>query len=72
MRGVPLRIEIGPKDVEKDSVSFARRDILGATGKSIESQDQLSPRVKDKTRSYSIGALRSGNKIPEGKHPHPF
>jgi len=27
MRGVPLRIEIGPKDVEAGSVSFARRDV---------------------------------------------
>src|SRR5258706_5177 len=26
MRGVPLRIEIGPKDVEKGSVALARRD----------------------------------------------
>ncbi|MBN2141777.1 proline--tRNA ligase [Candidatus Woesearchaeota archaeon] len=26
LKGVPLRIEIGPKDVEKESVVFARRD----------------------------------------------
>jgi prolyl-tRNA synthetase len=26
MRGVPLRIEVGPKDVEKNQVVFARRD----------------------------------------------
>ncbi len=29
MRGVPLRIEIGPKDVEKGSVALARRDRPG-------------------------------------------
>ena len=33
LRGVPLRIEIGPKDVEKDAVTAARRDILGKEGK---------------------------------------
>jgi prolyl-tRNA synthetase len=33
MRGVPLRIEIGPKDVAKGSFVFARRDIQGREGK---------------------------------------
>ncbi|MFN2169535.1 MAG: proline--tRNA ligase, partial [Anaerolineae bacterium] len=35
LRGVPLRIEIGPRDVEKESVVFARRDIAGREGKSF-------------------------------------
>ena len=35
MRGVPLRIEIGPRDVEKESVVFARRDVPGRAGKSF-------------------------------------
>jgi len=30
MRGVPLRIEIGPKDVEKGNVALARRDTIRA------------------------------------------
>ncbi|HTX91070.1 MAG TPA: proline--tRNA ligase, partial [Anaerolineales bacterium] len=30
MRGVPLRIEIGPKDVEKGTVALARRDTVRA------------------------------------------
>ncbi|HYK87246.1 MAG TPA: proline--tRNA ligase [Acidobacteriota bacterium] len=33
MRGVPLRIEIGPKDVAKGSFVFARRDQRGKEGK---------------------------------------
>ncbi len=33
MKGVPLRIEIGPKDVAKDAVVFARRDRPGKEGK---------------------------------------
>jgi prolyl-tRNA synthetase len=45
MRGVPLRIEIGPKDVEKGSVALARRDIPGKPGKSFVSQDGLATQV---------------------------
>ncbi len=33
LRGVPLRIEVGPKDVEKGSFAMARRDIPGRDGK---------------------------------------
>ena len=42
MRGVPLRIEIGPKDVEKGSVALARRDIPGREGKSFVPQTDLT------------------------------
>lgn len=41
LRGVPVRIEVGPKDVEKGSVMVARRDIPGREGKQIVSQDSL-------------------------------
>jgi len=47
MRGVPLRIEIGPKDVAKGSVALARRDIPGREGKSFVSQDNLAATVTD-------------------------
>lgn len=45
MRGVPLRIEIGPKDVEKGSVALARRDQPGRTGKSFVLQAGLAATV---------------------------
>jgi prolyl-tRNA synthetase len=45
MRGVPLRMEIGPKDVEKKSVALARRDRPGKEGKSFVSQENLSAAV---------------------------
>lgn len=35
LRGVPLRIEIGPRDVEQNAVVFARRDIPGKEGKTF-------------------------------------
>jgi len=34
LRGVPLRLEIGPRDVERDQVTLARRDVPGREGKS--------------------------------------
>ena len=45
MRGVPLRIEIGPKDVEKGSVALARRDVPGREGKSFVPQTGLAATV---------------------------
>jgi len=35
MRGVPLRIEIGPKDVARGQIALARRDKPGKEGKSF-------------------------------------
>lgn len=35
MQGVPIRIEIGPRDVKSNSVVVARRDIPGKQGKSF-------------------------------------
>lgn len=45
MRGVPLRIEVGPKDVEKGTVAAARRDIPGKAGKAFISQENLAGQV---------------------------
>jgi prolyl-tRNA synthetase len=45
MRGVPLRMEIGPKDVEKNSVALARRDRPGKEGKSFVPQADLAATV---------------------------
>ena len=47
LRGVPLRLEVGPKDVEKGSVMAARRDIPGRDGKTILPQEQLSGRIAE-------------------------
>jgi prolyl-tRNA synthetase len=46
MRGVPLRIEIGPKDVAKGSAVLARRDKPGKEGKSFVSQDGIAASVQ--------------------------
>ena len=46
MRGVPLRVEIGPKDVAKQSVVLARRDRPGREGKSFAPVAALPDTVK--------------------------
>jgi prolyl-tRNA synthetase len=47
MRGVPLRMEIGPKDVEKNSVALARRDRPGKEGKTFVPQANIAVTVAD-------------------------
>jgi prolyl-tRNA synthetase len=45
MRGVPLRLELGPKDVAKGSVVLARRDRPGKEGKSFVPQQGIGAAV---------------------------
>ncbi len=45
MRGVPLRLEIGPKDVEKGTVAVSRRDKPGKEGKAFISSDSIGKQI---------------------------
>jgi prolyl-tRNA synthetase len=47
MRGVPLRMELGPKDVAKNSVVLARRDRPGKEGKSFVPQQGIASAVSE-------------------------
>ena len=47
LKGVPVRIEIGPKDVEKGQVVLARRDRPGREGKTFVPAEGLQDRVSD-------------------------
>jgi prolyl-tRNA synthetase len=57
MRGVPLRIEIGPKDVEKKNVALARRDKPGREGKSFVPQENLSTKVLESLEMIQASLL---------------
>lgn len=46
LKGVPLRIEIGPRDVENNSVVIAQRDIPGKAGKLFLSMENLSIQIQ--------------------------
>ncbi|HOG76922.1 MAG TPA: proline--tRNA ligase [Anaerolineaceae bacterium] len=45
LKGVPLRIEIGPKDVQNGTVALSRRDIPGRDGKSFLPMEGLESSV---------------------------
>ena len=47
MRGVPVRMEIGPRDVQSETAVLARRDILGKEGKKSVSQDGIASTINE-------------------------
>lgn len=47
MRGVPLRIELGPKDLAKGTAVLARRDKPGKEGKSFVPQEGIAVAVSE-------------------------
>jgi prolyl-tRNA synthetase len=59
LRGVPLRIEIGPRDVEKGNVVFARRDVAGKAGKSFVPMAGLAGAVGDMLDTIQADMLAS-------------
>ena len=46
LRGVPVRIELGPKDIEKDQAVLVRRDVAGKEGKEFVPRSGLSERLR--------------------------
>jgi len=63
MRGVPLRIEIGPRDVKKESVALARRDVPGRDGKSFVSQDGLVATVQEMLDTIQTSMFEAAKKF---------
>lgn len=45
LRGVPLRVEVGPRDVQKQQVVLARRDVEGREGKAFVPMAGLRERM---------------------------
>lgn len=74
MRGVPLRVEVGPKDVEKGSVALARRDIPGREGKQFVSQDGLEVVVSDLLVEIQSALLVKARKFRDANihEPHDY
>jgi prolyl-tRNA synthetase len=63
MRGVPVRLEIGPKDVETSKAVLARRDIPGREGKQFVSQDELLACVRDLLDDVHDNMLRQATEF---------
>ena len=53
MRGVPLRLELGPKDVAKGTVVLARRDRPGKEGKAFVPQEGIAASWRSCSRRFS-------------------
>jgi prolyl-tRNA synthetase len=45
MRGVPVRVEIGPRDIKNQNVMLARRDMPGRGGKTLIPMTEIESRV---------------------------
>jgi len=69
MRGVPLRMEVGPKDVAKNSVALARRDIPGKAGKEFVSQDGLVAAIRERLDAIQANLLQQATEFRDS-HLH--
>lgn len=58
MRGVPLRMEVGPKDVQNNTVALARRDIPGKEGKKFLPQDGIAATVQELLTAIQANMLQ--------------
>ncbi len=58
MRGVPLRLEVGPRDVQNGVVTAARRDVPGKAGKITLKMDQIGNQVNDLLKEIQQAMLQ--------------
>ena len=65
LRGVPLRLEIGPKDIEKSQVVVARRD---TREKSSLPMDGLGAAVTELLDEIQAALLQRALTVPRGAH----
>lgn len=63
MRGVPLRLEIGPKDVEGNKAVLARRDVVGKEGKQTVSQEGIVGVVRDVLDAIQANLLKQATEF---------
>ncbi len=78
VRGVPLRLEIGPRDMENDSVFAARRDVPGRDGKSPIARadlvegvrnllDDIQQSLRAKQDAFMQGAIARVHSLDDAK-----
>lgn len=63
LKGVPLRIEIGPKDVQNGTLALARRDIPGKDGKSFVPMAGCAQTVADMLETIQASLLTKATKF---------
>jgi prolyl-tRNA synthetase len=63
MRGVPVRLELGPKDLENGTVALARRDIPGKEGKSFVPQAEIIPQISRLLTDIQLNMLKQAREF---------
>lgn len=63
MKGVPLRIEIGPKDVQNKTLALARRDIPGRDGKSFLPMEGFEAYIPEMLETIQANLLAKATKF---------
>ena len=70
MKGVPLRVELGPRDVARDQAVLARRDLPGKAGKSAVPLAGLGQAASDMLATIQANMLAQAARFrDENTHP---
>ncbi len=71
LKGVPLRIEIGPRDIAKNQVVLARRDVPGREGKSFVPLEGLADVVSDTLKDIQNNLLTRATEFRDANTSEP-
>ena len=71
LRGVPLRIEIGPKDVDNGVVTVSRRYMPGKAGKSTLGIENLKPQIDALLVEIQAAMLDKATRFRDDNIHHP-
>ncbi len=63
LRGVPVRIELGPKDIENEQAVLVRRDVAGKEGKEFVSRTGLAERLRALLAEIQENMLRQATEF---------
>ena len=68
LKGVPVRIEIGPRDLQNNTVMVGRRDIPGKEGKQITPRAGLAQRIDGLLAEIQANLLDRATALPRRTH----
>jgi prolyl-tRNA synthetase len=63
LRGVPVRIELGPRDIENGQAVLVRRDVIGKEGKELISRTGLPERLRALLAEIQENMLRQATEF---------
>jgi prolyl-tRNA synthetase len=70
MRGVPVRVEVGPRDVQNNTVVLGRRDVPGKPGKQFVPRDGAVARIAELLVEVQAAMLNAAREFRDANiHP---